>query len=78
MVIRFTVNTKVESVKKTSVETAFYNWLRGSKEVSEKNNKGPIILDMLVPFQCIMHIGNLRAIINNLWQGPRSIITINV
>ena len=36
MFIKFTVNTKVGSVKKTSVETGYYNWLRGSKEVRGK------------------------------------------
>lgn len=35
MLIKFTVNTKVGSVKKTFVETG-YNWLRGSKEVRER------------------------------------------
>lgn len=36
MLIKFTVNTKVGSVKKTSVETGYYNWLRESKEVRGK------------------------------------------
>lgn len=79
MLIKFTINTKAGSIKNISRDRLPQLIEEALRRLEKKIPKGPLLIYLLVPFQCrMMHIENLRATVSNLWQEPRNNTTTHM